>query len=159
VDARALGRAWLGAGPTDRALAALWRVASLASGLALIAPIMRVGRRQYRLGRLAERLEAVQDMALIPDALPAQLRWLQATIVLTIVGGALVPARYRTPAATAPVAALVLAALVRRASNRSEWTTSTWQLTAEIVVLLLAVVAAVVPTIVSRLVRRPDVSR
>ena len=159
MDARALGRGWLGAGLTDRALASLWRVASLASGLALIAPIMRVGRRPYRLGRLADRLEAVQDMALIPDALPAQLRWLQATILLTIVGGALVPARHRTLAATAPVAALVLAALVRRASDRSEWTTPTWQLTAEIVVLAVAVVASIVPTIVSRLARRPVASR
>ena len=138
--------AYLGSDRITRAAVAVWRVASLASGLALVAPVMNVGRRPYRLGRLAERLRAVQDMAVIPDALPTELRWLQLTVVATVMGGIVLPARYRWAHPVAAVPALVLALLVRRGADQSDWTTPTTQLNLSIVLLGIAVVAALAPT-------------
>jgi hypothetical protein len=137
--------AYLGSDRVTRAAVAVWRVASLASGLALVAPIMNVGRRPYRLGRLAERLRAVQDMQAIPDALPTQLRWLQLTVIATVVSGFVLPLRYRLVHIVVSVPALALAVLVRRGADRSEWTTPTPQLMVSIVLLGIAVVTALQP--------------
>ena len=137
--------AYLGSDRVTRAAVAVWRVASLASGLALVAPIMNVGRRPYRLGRLAERLRAVQDMQAIPDALPAQLRWLQLTVIATVVSGIVLPLRYRLAHIVVSVPALVLAVLVRRGADQSGWTTPRSPLMVSIALLGIAVVTALQP--------------
>ena len=142
--------AYLGSDRVTRAAIAAWRVASLACGLALVAPIMDVGRRPYRLGRLIDKLMDVRGMEIIPDALPTQLRWLQLTVIATVVSGMALPARYRWahPAVSAP--AFVLAVLVRRGADRSELTTPTTQLMISIILLGIAVVSALLSTVTPR---------
>jgi hypothetical protein len=137
--------AYLGADRITRFAVAAWRLASLASGLALVAPIMDVGRRPYRLGRLTERLRAVQDMAVIPDALPTELRWLQFMVIATVVTGIVLPLRYRVAQPVVSVPAFVLAVLVRRGADQSDWTTPRTPLLVSIVVLAIAVVTALQP--------------
>jgi hypothetical protein len=137
--------AYLGADRMTRVAVAAWRLASLASGLALVAPIMNVGRRPYRLGRLTERLKAVQDMAVIPDALPTELRWLQFMVIATVVTGIVLPLRYRLAHPVVSVPALVLAVLVWRGADQSDWTTPRAPLMVSIVLLSIAVVAALHP--------------
>lgn len=145
MDIGAGARRWAGTGRLNQAAAVAWRLASLGSGLALVAPIMLVGRRPYRLGRLAERLRAVQDMAVIPDALPTQLSWLRIGVVATVVGGIVAPAGWRRWHSIVIAATLVLAFLVRRGARQTVWTSPTWQLTAVVAALAVAVVAANLP--------------
>lgn len=145
MDAGAGARRWLGSGRVDQTAAAVWRLASLASGLALVAPIMLVGRRPYGLGRLTERLRDVQGMAVIPDALPTQLTWFRIAVVACAVGGVIVPAALRRFHSVVVAVALVLAFLVRRGAQQTGLTSPTWQLTAVIAALAVAVVAANVP--------------
>jgi hypothetical protein len=146
--------AYLGSSRVTRGAVAAWRIASLASGLSLVAPIMDVGRRPYRLGRLADRLRAVQDMQVIPDALPTQLRWLQAMVIVTVVGGIVLPLRYRWAHLVVSIPAFVLAVLVRRGADESEWTTPRMPLTASIILLAIAVVTAAMPVLSPRRWRR-----
>jgi hypothetical protein len=145
VESGAFLRLWLGSDRRTHALVGLWRVASTASGLALVAPIMLVGRRPYRLGRLADRLSDLEEMALIPDALDDQLSWFRYGLVVTVIGGLIVPARRRQLHAVVIAATLALAVLVRRGSGQTDWTAPTGQLTATIVLLAVATAAALSP--------------
>jgi hypothetical protein len=138
--------AYFGDTGVTRGAIATWRLASLASGLALVAPIMDVGRRPYRLGRLADRLRAVQDMQVIPDALPSQLRWLHVMMIATVVGGVVIPLRYRWLHPLVSIPAFVLVVLVRRGADQSDWTTPRASLTVSIVLLVVAVVTALLPS-------------
>lgn len=145
IDAPVIGRLWFGVGRATHVAVGVWRIASIASGLALVAPIMLVGRRPYRLGRLADRLRAVQDMAVIPDALPGWLSWLSAAIVATVIGGIVTPVRYRRLHGVVAATTLVLAVLVRQAAEDSDWTSPTAQLTLVVGILVVAVVASALP--------------
>lgn len=145
IDATAIGRLMFGVGRATHITVGVWRIASVASGLALVAPIMLVGRRPYRLGRLADRLRAIQDMAVIPDALPGWLSWLSAAIVATVVGGFVTPVRYRRFHGVVAATTLVFAVLVRQAADDSDWTSPTSQLTVVVVLLAVAVVASALP--------------
>ena len=144
MDRGAILRHWTGVGRATHVKVAVWRLASVTSGLALLVPIMVVGRRPYRLGRLAERLRAIEDMAIIPDALPVWLSWLFAAIVATVVGGLLTPVRYRRAHGVVAAAALALAVLVRFA-GQSDWTSPTTQLSVVIAFLFVAVAASALP--------------
>ena len=141
-----LPRLWLGIDRRTQALTAVWRLAAIASGLALVEPIMLVGRRPYRLGRLAERLRAVQEMALIPDVLPAQLAWFRVLVLATVVGGFVIPAGGRRLHLAVSAPTLVLAVLVRRGAGQTDWTSPTGQLAAVIGFLVIAVVASALPS-------------
>lgn len=141
----AICRLSFGVGRATHVQVAVWRLASLASGLALVAPVMLVGRRPYRLGRLADRLRAIQDMAVIPDALPTLLSWLFAAIVVTVVGGLVTPVRYRRLHGVVAAATILLAGLVRHGAGESDWTSPTTQLAVVIGFLAVAVVAAALP--------------
>ena len=137
--------AYFGADRMTRVAVAAWRLASLASGLALVAPIMNVGRRPYRLGRLVDKLTDVREMQVIPDALPTELRWLQLMVIATVVSGIVLPLRYRLAHPVVSVPAFVLAVLVRRGADQSGWTTSRTPLLVSIVLLGIAVVTALQP--------------
>ena len=145
MDAARLGRAWFGTGRATQLTVAVWRLAAVAAGVALVAPVMLVGRRPYGLGRLAERLRAVQDMAVIPDALPDQLSWFRLGVAATVVGGIVIPARGRRLHGVVIAATLVLAVLIRRGADQTDWTSPTGQLTASVVLLGIALVAAALP--------------
>lgn len=137
--------AWLGRDALTRLAVGVWRLASAAGGLALVVPIMNVGRRPYRLGRLADRLEAVRDMAVIPDGLPTQLRWFEFTLVATAAAGLVLPLRLRRAHLLVAVPAFVLAVLVHRGAGQSDWTDPTAQLLVAVVGLGVAVLAALSP--------------
>ena len=139
-------RGWVGTGVRTIATIALWRVASMAVGLGLVAPIMKVGRRPYRIGRLVDRLDAVKDMTIIPDSLPTQLSWFAVVLGLTAAGGLLTPAPLRRAHGVVAAVALVLAVTVYRTAGRSDITSVTTQLVVVIVLLVIAVFAAAVPT-------------
>jgi hypothetical protein len=145
VVARGVIDAWLGRDLFTRGTVAVWRLSSLLCGITLVAPIMNVGRRPYRLGRLADRLEAVRDMALIPDALPTQLRWFQVAVVTTVVTGVAFPIRFRRLHPAASLSALILAILVYRGATRSAWTEPTTQLTFAIAFLVITLLMALLP--------------
>jgi hypothetical protein len=145
VGPRPLLDGWLGRDRFTIVTVGAWRLASLCCGIALLAPIMNVGRRPYRLSRLAERLEAVRDMAVIPDALPTYLRWFQAMVVATIVSGLALPPRFRRLHPLASLPALVLAILVYRGATQSDWTDPTRQFVIAVVALVVTVLAALQP--------------
>ena len=91
---------------------------------------------------------------MIPDALPTQLRWLQAMVVATVVGGIVLPLRYRWAHPVVSIPAFVLAVLVRRGADQSVWTTPRMPLTSSIVLLAIAVVTAALPVLSLRRWRR-----
>lgn len=141
----AVGRTWLGSGRAERAAVVVWRLASAGSALALVAPIMLVGRRPYRLGRLADRLRAVEGMAVIPDALPGQLSWFRVGLLATVVGGIVLPARIRPLHGVVIAATLAAAVLVHRGGDQAEFTSTTGQLTVTVWLLAVALLAAAMP--------------
>lgn len=145
MDAGTIWRQWVGAGRSTQVQVAVWRVASVASVLALVGPIMVVGRRPYRIGRLADRLRAIQDMALVPDSLPARLSWFSAAIVVTVLGGVVTPVRYRRVHGVVVAATLVVAVLVHRGASASDLTSPTTQLGIVIGVLAVAAIATALP--------------
>ena len=145
MDPQRLLDGWLGRDRFTRVAVSVWRLASLLCGIALVAPIMNVGRRPYRLSRLAERLEAVRDMAVIPDALPTYLRWFQAMVATAIVSGLVLPPRFRRLHPLASVPALVLAILVYRGATQSDWTDPTTQLIIAVVALAVTTLTALPP--------------
>ena len=144
MDRGGVGRAWLGIGRRAQAVTAVWRLASVASLLALVGPIMLIGRRPYPLGTLVQRLRAVQDMALVPDGLASQLSWFRVLVIGTVVGGSVIPVRGRRMHLIVLLPTLLLAVLIRRGGD-TDWTTPTGQLAAVIVLLVIACVAAALP--------------
>lgn len=117
----------------------------MAVALGFVEPIMKVGRRPYRIARLVDRLNAVKDMTIIADSLPTQLSWFAAVMGLTAVGGLVTPVRLRRVHGAVAAAALVLAIAVYRTAGRSDLTSATPQLGVVVALLALAVVAAAVP--------------
>lgn len=142
---RSLVDRWLGPGTGGRAVVAVWRLVPWLGVWLVTQPVMRVGRRPYRVGRLAERLEAIRDMEITPEWLPAALRWMSALVVITAVTALVWPRRYRRWHAVIGTLSLVTAAAVLSGADRAGITSPTWQLTAVVVTAAVTVVAAVVP--------------
>ncbi len=77
--------------------------------------------------------------------MPDQLAWFRLGVVATVVGGIGIPARGRPFHGVVIAPTLVLAVLIRRGADQTDWTSPTAQLTASVVLLGIALVAAALP--------------
>jgi hypothetical protein len=141
-----LAARWLGTGVLERVVVAVWRILPWMSVWLVTQPVVRVGRRPYRIGRLAERLEAIRDMEITPNWLPDGLRWLRALVIVTAITAAFWPLRLRRWHAVVAAAALAAALATHRSADTASITSPTWQLAAIAVATGAVVLAALAPT-------------
>lgn len=141
----ALVARWIGTTALERTVTLLWRAVPWLSVWLATQPVMRVGRRPYRIGRLADRLEAIGDMALTPTWLPGALRWLSALVVITAITATVWPLRFRRWHSVVATTSLAAALATHRASDAASITAPTWQLAAIAVTSGVVVLAALVP--------------